>query len=155
MLVRWADQSELTRINELRKQVNDLHVEGNPQVFKPGFSQQLQDQIYDVWEDPSRNIAVAEDEGRLVAFAILEQVNRPESLKRFGEAYLTIHEFCVDKACRRKGAGRALMGFIRDYAREQNLSRVELNMWEFNRDALAFYEAEGFATYRRYMELFV
>ena len=26
-------------------------------------------------------------------------------------------------------------------------------MWEFNQDALAFYEAVGFRTYRRYMEL--
>ena len=26
-------------------------------------------------------------------------------------------------------------------------------MWEFNRDALAFYEAVGFKTYRRYLEL--
>ena len=31
--------------------------------------------------------------------------------------------------------------------------RIELNMWEFNRDALAFYEAAGFVTYRRYLEL--
>ena len=29
---------------------------------------------------------------------------------------------------------------------------LELNMWEFNQGALAFYEAEGFETYRRYME---
>lgn len=28
-----------------------------------------------------------------------------------------------------------------------------LNMWEFNREALEFYEALGFAAYRRYMEL--
>ena len=26
-------------------------------------------------------------------------------------------------------------------------------MWEFNREALAFYEATGFTTYRRYLEM--
>ena len=31
---------------------------------------------------------------------------------------------------------------------------IELNMWEFNKDALAFYEAVGFSTFRRYMEMF-
>lgn len=30
--------------------------------------------------------------------------------------------------------------------------RLELNMWEFNAGALAFYEACGFSTYRRYLE---
>ena len=34
----------------------------------------------------------------------------------------------------------------------EDLAHLELNMWEFNRDALAFYEATGFATYRRYRE---
>ncbi|MBR6312144.1 MAG: hypothetical protein IKR51_04135 [Oscillospiraceae bacterium] len=39
------------------------------------------------------------------------------------------------------------------FAAKDDLDRVELNMWEFNADALAFYESLGFETYRRYMEL--
>ena len=35
----------------------------------------------------------------------------------------------------------------------KGFDRVELNMWEFNSSALEFYEAMGFRTYRRYMEL--
>ncbi len=34
-----AKEKELDRINELRKQVNDLHVDGKPDVFKPGLNQ--------------------------------------------------------------------------------------------------------------------
>ena len=41
----------------------------------------------------------------------------------------------------------------KEAARERGFDRLELNMWEFNRDALAFYEALGFETYRRYMEM--
>ena len=48
-----------------------------------------------------------------------------------------------------------MIRFIRDFAKEKNYSRVELNMWEFNRNALAFYEASGFTTYRRYMEIYI
>ena len=46
-----------------------------------------------------------------------------------------------------------MMDFIRTFARERDLRRIELNMWEFNQGALAFYEAVGFSTYRRYMEM--
>ncbi len=35
----------------------------------------------------------------------------------------------------------------------EGVSRLGLNMWEFNEGALAFYEAVGFRTYRRYMQL--
>ena len=43
MLIRFAKENELIQVNELRKQVNDLHVEGKPEVFKPGFNKKLQD----------------------------------------------------------------------------------------------------------------
>ena len=46
-----------------------------------------------------------------------------------------------------------MIRFIRAFAREKGYRRLELNMWEFNRGALAFYEAAGFSTYRRYMEI--
>ena len=48
-----------------------------------------------------------------------------------------------------------MVRFIRDYAKEQGYHRIELNMWEFNREALAFYEAAGYTTFRRYMEMMV
>ena len=54
---------------------------------------------------------------------------------------------------RRQGIASAMIAFIRDWAREQGFTRLKLNMWEFNRGALAFYEAAGFSTYRRYMEM--
>ena len=41
------------------------------------------------------------------------------------------------------------------FAKEKGFSRIELNMWEFNQDALAFYEAAGFKTFRRYMEMMI
>ena len=46
MVIRFAKEDELERINVLRKQVNDLHVEGKPDVFKPGFSEELQNYVY-------------------------------------------------------------------------------------------------------------
>ena len=45
MIIRFAKENELVRVNELRKQVNDLHVEGKPEVFKAGFNDELRDYI--------------------------------------------------------------------------------------------------------------
>ncbi len=52
MNVRLAEEKDLSRVNELRKQVNDLHVMGKPEVFKAGFSRELQDYIQVIRKDP-------------------------------------------------------------------------------------------------------
>lgn len=67
--------------------------------------------------------------------------------------FYDVDELGVDANFRRQGVGTELIAFIRSEARRRGIRRVELNMWEFNEGALAFYEAVGFRTYRRYMEL--
>ena len=153
MPVRFAAAEDFARVNELRKQVNDLHVAGKPEIFKPGFSRELQDLIFEIRDDPEREIAVAERGGVICGFAILHHIRRPETPFMWERDYLDIDEFGVDEAFRRQGVATELIAFIREYARERGFERLELNMREFNREALAFYESVGFITYRRYMEL--
>ena len=151
--VRFAREEDLERVNELRRQVNDLHVEGRPETFKPGFCDELRDYLYTIWKDPNQRIVVAEQEGKVCGFAVLNHITRPENPFMFERDYLDIDEFGVDEKSRRQGAASEMVRFIREWAKEQGFKRIELNMWSFNRGALAFYEAAGFETYRRYMEI--
>jgi len=151
--VRPARDEDLERVNELRRQVNDLHVAGKPEVFRPGFRDELRDYIHVIREDPQKEIVVAERDGEVCGFAVLNHVVRPENPFMFTRDFLDIDEFGVDPACRRQGVASAMIRFIRNRAKEKGFRRLELNMWEFNRGALAFYEAAGFTTYRRYMEI--
>ena len=153
MIVRLAEEKDLSRVNELRKQVNDLHVMGKPEVFKAGFSSELRDYIQLIRKDPEQEIVVAEKDGTICAFAVIHHISRPENPFRYERDFLDIDEFCVDAAFRRQGVASRMMAFIRSYAKEKGFHRLELNMWEFNEGALAFYEAAGFKTFRRYMEM--
>ncbi len=153
MAVRFAREEELPRVNELRRQVNDLHVAGKPEVFKPGFPPALQDYLREIWNDPKKKIVVCERDGAICGYAVLHHVAKPESPFSLAREFLDIDEFGVDAACRRQGVGTEMVAFIRDCAKQAGIRRLELNMWEFNRDALAFYEAAGFTTYRRYLEM--
>lgn len=153
VVIRMALAEELPRINELRRQVNELHVAGEPAIFKPGFPAELENYIYEVFADPMKKVVVAELDGRICGFAVLNHIIRPENPFMFERNYLDIDEFCVDQTVRRRGVATAMIDFIRDFARAEGHTRLELNMWEFNREALRFYEAAGFTTYRRYMEM--
>ena len=151
--VRFARKNDLASVNELRRQVNDVHVAGKPEVFKPGFCNELRDHLQTIWNDPRQKVAVAEMNGTICGFAVLNHITRPENPFMYVRDFLDVDEFGVDKNCRRQGVASALISFICEYAKEQGFRRLELNMWEFNRGALAFYEAAGFTTYRRYMEI--
>lgn len=152
MLIRFAKESDLPRVNELRRQVNDLHVAGEPTIFRPGFNEELQKHLWEIFFSEECAVLVAEDEDGVVGFACLKFVERTESAYRNALRYLDVDEFGVDECHRRQGIGRALFDRIRELARERGCKRIELNMWAFNEGALKFYEAIGFRTYRRYME---
>lgn len=125
MIVRLAEEKDLSRVNELRKQVNDLHVMGKPEVFKAGFSRELQDYIQVIRKDPEQEIVVAEKDGTICAFAVIHHISRPENPFMYERDFLDIDEFCVDEKYRRQGAGSALVRFIRDFAKEKGFHRIE------------------------------
>ena len=153
MTVRFAREDELARVNELRRQVNELHVEGRPDIFKAGFREELGELVYELFRDPRKRIVVCEDGGAIRGYAVLNHIEKPENPFMLERDYLDLDEFGVDESYRRRGAASAMIAFIRDWARGEGFGRLELNMWEFNAGALAFYEAVGFTTYRRYMEM--
>lgn len=152
-MVRFAKIEDLERVNELRKIVNDVHVEGRPDIFKAGFHDELRDFIYDIWDTENKDIIVAERNGVICGFACVQYVSKPESPFMHARTFYDVDEFGVDTAFRRQGVATELIAFIREDAKKRGIDRIELNMWEFNQGALAFYESVGFQTYRRYMEL--
>lgn len=152
MNIRFATETDLPRVNELRRQVSELHAEGLPDIFRPGFAPELADFINVFFQEEDRHILVAERDGRVVGFACLTEVDIPASKYKMARHYLEVDEFGVDANEHRQGIGRKLFEGIRELARSRGFQRIELNMWEFNESALKFYEAIGFSTYRRHME---
>jgi len=133
--------------------VNDLHVNGRPDIFRPGFCRELREYLYQKFDAPGSKIIVVEKDGVLCGFAMLNHAQKPQSPYNPARDYLEIEEFGVDAAFRRMGVTTAMVNFCKMEAKRQNIARIELNMWEFNQSALAFYDEIGFSTFRRYMEL--
>lgn len=53
---------------------------------------------------------------------------------------------------RRKGIAKALFVAVEDWARQMKAVRLDLHVWDFNRDALALYHAMGMDYQRHVME---
>ena len=152
-MIRYAMREDIPAVNRLRVQVGEMHAEALPDLFKPGFPQPMQDYAYHMLESENTDILVCERDGVIRGFAVVEYCRKDESSAHPAQEICYIHEFGVDEACRRQGIARELMTFIRREAAEKGYRHLELDMWEFNQSALAFYEAMGFRTIRRYMSM--
>lgn len=151
--IRPARRGELGRVNELRRMVNDLHVAGRPAHFKPGFGPELQARLFEVFDSDSFGVIVAAEGAEILGFAVVQYVHRPEGPYTLPLDFYHVKEFGVDPVHRRRGIATALVAYMKADAKARDFTRLDLDVWAFNDSALAFYEAAGFTTYRRYMEL--
>ena len=142
-MIRLAENRDLKAVNELRRQVNDLHVQGRPDIFKPGFCKELEDHAEWYLSSENNDIFVDEQDGRITGMIMVDYISKPESPYGFAREFCHIAEICVDKEYRRKGIAHRLMEHVREEAAKRGLNRIELDVWGFN-DAIGFYEAEGF-----------
>jgi len=153
--VRCAKRDELEEVNRLREMVNELHVNGRPGWFRPGFGDELKNFIYRFYDDDNNNVIIAITEGVICGFAsvqYLEFAGSPYSMPR---KYYHIMEFGVDEAYRRKGVATALIEYCKKDALKKGVHRIELDYWSFNEDAEKFYESVGFKVFRKYVEMYV
>lgn len=151
-MVRFAEEKDLERVNEIRAQVNGIHAAGRPDIFKPGFCQELRDRAGELLRDENSDILVAERDGLICGMAGVEYLVRAESAYCRERRSYYVTEFGVDEAYRRRGVGRELLEFMKKDAQKRGFSRMELDAWTFNQSALDFYEAVGFRVFRQFME---
>lgn len=155
IVIRSAKREELDAVNKIRKQVNDIHVNGRSDIFREDGWQFIELFIYSRFDEENSDVIVAAIEDEIVGFAVVQYITRSES--PFGKArkYFHIEEFGVDEEFRRKGIATSIIDFAKIEAKKNGFVRIELDMWEFNDGALAFYESVGFKTFRRYMESYI
>lgn len=153
-MVRFATSEDLEQINIIRKEVNDLHVKGNPKIFKKGFSKEIAEYVNQYVNREDKFLLICEENNLICSYAMVNIVVKPETPYRYELKYLEIHEIGTLQSQQGKGYGKQLIQKVKDIAKEHAINRIELNMWAFNESALTFYEKLGFNTYRRYLEMF-
>lgn len=151
-MVRFAKEKDLDKINELRKQVNDIHVEGRPDLFKAGFGDEIRDFAKVMLEGEDSDVIVAERNGVICGMVCVDYVNKPETPYSKARSFYHVQEIAVDVNHRRQGVAKELLEFMVADAKKRNLGKIELDVWEFNDSAIEFYQTVGFRQTRRWME---
>ncbi|MCR5279347.1 MAG: GNAT family N-acetyltransferase [Lachnospiraceae bacterium] len=151
--VRRADKKDIPRILELLVQVDMVHHEGRPDLFKGPATKYNASELETIIGDDTTPVFVCEEDGNVVAhaFCIHKQILGDSVLTDVRTLY--IDDICVDETCRGKGAGRAVYEHVLEYAKEKGFYNVTLNVWACNTGAQKFYEAMGMKPQKIGMEV--
>lgn len=151
--IRQATLQDYPSIAPIAHESQELHAQGQPTIFRsdtPGFSKEY---LRHLIEDEPSDACVAEEDGHIVGYVFLHV--HPLSFLDFfhPQTVALISDIAVTAPARHKGIGRLLFEASLQWARDRNADRLELNVWEFNKNAIAFYERNGMQTLNRTMSL--
>lgn len=142
--IRRARECDMKDINRLLVQVNMVHHQGRPDLFRAGKKKYTDEQLRELIHDDSRPIFVAVDDQERVlgyAFCIFQQHLDDNILTDILTLY--IDDLCVDEAVRGQHIGKSLYEAVLAFARESGCYNMTLNVWALNEGAMKFYEKCG------------
>ena len=152
-MIRHAEKKDIPKIGDLLSQVDLVHHNGRPDIFKVG-RKYSDSELEALMSDKSRPILVCVDENDEVmgyCFCIFEQHRDNSVLTDIKTLY--IDDLCVDEALRGRHIGKELYGAAVKLAKESGCHNLTLNVWSCNQSALRFYESCGLSVQKLGMEL--
>lgn len=151
--VRLATFHDYPAVAAIGEESQNLHAQAHPETFNQHTSGFTEEHIRALIQGEHTSVYVAEEDEHVVGYALLNihplvyfDIFKPQLIAE-------ISDIAVSDALRGKGVGYLLFEAAKTWAKSKGAQRLELNVWEFNKDAQAFYERQGMRTLHRTMML--
>ena len=143
IIIRRAEEKDIPTIDRLLFQVNKVHSDVRPDLFKSGAKKYTDTELAQILKNDKSPVFVACISGKVVgyAFCIFKQFINDNNLTDIKTLY--IDDLCVDESIRGNHIGKALYEYVLGYANKNDFYNVTLNVWADNRGAVKFYEKIG------------
>ena len=153
MIIRKAEEKDIPRITELLEQVLQIHADIRPDIFIPGTTKYMVDELTELLKNEEKPIYVAVNEAdSCVGYAFCQLQEQPFSNNMVPFKSLFIDDLCVDQQARGQHIGESLFEYVKSEAKFMGCYEVTLNVWSGNTSAERFYEKMGMKTKERQME---
>ena len=153
-MIRRAEMRDIPALMKLLVQVDLVHHNGRPDLFKGPATKYSETELADIIRNDRTPVFVLTDDADEQvlghAFCMEQQHTNDRVLTDIKTLY--IDDICVDEAARRQHVGRRLYDAVLTYAKEIGCYNVTLNVWACNPDAQAFYESCGMKPQKTGME---
>lgn len=153
MEIRKACKKDIPEIITLLNQVELVHYQIRPDLFKNGGSKYDEETLDDLLITPNIVIYVALEEEKVIGhlFAEVEVTKDDPVMQDHISVY--IDDLCVDKNHQRKKVATQLFEKLKQFALSFGCEFITLNVWENNDAAKTLYEHLGFIPRKTVLEL--
>ena len=153
-MIREACLSDFDAISNLESQVFRIHLNARPDMIKPKEPFK-RDYFEACLNDENIKIFVFEENGGILGYCITRKWGYVNHHLFYDMTILDINDMCVDEKARGKNIGRRLFNQAKEYAKEIGAAKIELSVWNFNKNARKFYERLGMKERISRMEIII
>ena len=143
IVIKAAQKENIEDILRLLVQVNQVHADGRPDLFKAGGTKYTHKSLEEKLAKEDEIIFVAMEDNEVVGYIFCVFEKTEDTVNTYGKKTLYIDDLCVDQNHRRKGIGQSLYAHTKNFAKYNGFDRVTLHVWECNPKARMFYESLG------------
>ncbi len=152
-IIRSAVKEDHPAITTIGFETQQIHAEAYPTIFRQGVSGIPLEYFTRMIEGKDTTVFVAESEQHVVGYVFLNVNDAPPYGYLMPRRVAEISDIAVLKAYNSKGIGHQLFAASVEWAKARGATDLELQVWEFNKNAIAFYERLGMAPINRTMTL--
>lgn len=139
MIIKVPSIKEYQYVNELAKQVHELHVNLRPDLFF-SMNEVIKKNLYEelVFSD---KIFVIEINNKIIGYTIIDEFYDIDDTMKKKTIY--IDQICIDEKYRRKGFATILLNYVKKEAKKNGYESMCLSVNQENESAINFYEKYG------------
>jgi len=150
-IIREANLLDFDSIEKLEKQVFKIHIDARPDLFeKIIFTKEYFEESF---KNGCTKIFVFEEDENILGHCIIEEYEAVGDPTYYDVKGIFIDSMCVDESAKGRQIGRALVERVKSYAKEVGATRLDLLVYDFNKDARKFYEHLGLTAKSTFMEM--
>lgn len=151
--VRAAAKEDYAALLPIARETQEKHAEGLPHIFQKGTAGLPEEYFLGLLASDSKMMYVAEFEQNIAGYLIMEssKASYLDILKPRKVAFIS--DIAVLNRYQGQGIGYALFQQSIAWAKAKGADSLDLMVWDFNQDAIAFYERQGMKSMNRTMSL--
>ena len=152
MHIRQANADDLSGICSLADEIASQHNCRAPHIFAPAPGAQRDSAFWAACIDQiDAAMFVAEAQDRIIGFVTAKLADTRAVSFLMPRRICRIGTIVVSQTCKRLGVGKNLLRHVEAWATTKAADEIRLEVFEFNVEAISFYEAQAFEAQSRIM----
>jgi diamine N-acetyltransferase len=152
MHFREATRNDYEIVHQLQKQVHEIHTKERPDHYKMADTTLDKEYFNNLIDEENTKVFILEDD-QPIAYTIITIKNTKKIPIIIPKKVVYMNDFGVDIKYRGKGLGKVFFEKILEFAKNIEADSLELGVYEFNENAIKFYESMNLKTKIRQMEI--